>query len=53
MQTLVEAERTVGTLWRWVTGGGIVDIVWWIRAMGVERLYTDSQSYNYIVRHDI
>ena len=21
MQTLVDAERTVGTLWRWVTGG--------------------------------
>jgi hypothetical protein len=40
MQTLVGAERTVGTLWRWVSGGGIVGIVWWIRAMEVERLYT-------------
>ena len=53
MQTLVRAERTVGTLWRWVSGGRIVGIVWWIRAMGLERLYTDSQSHHYTVRHDI
>ena len=53
MRTLVGAERTVGTLWRWVSGGRIVGSVWWIRAMGLERLYTDYQSHHYTVRHDI